>query len=153
MTFALKFRSLNNAIETKAAPKDKIIAYAQTLKPNVQDFFKDYDKALDRDVTIALLNLFYKDVNHDQLPAMIKKVGDKSGGDFTAFVDNAFAKSVLVDPDKLNAWIEKPKSLSKDPIYALMYDILQSYPRSIVVITEPFAPGLRPTAAQPWPAA
>ena len=127
VTFALKFRSLNKAIETKAAPKDKIVAYAKKLKPDFDNFFKDYNKALDRDVTIALLNLFYKDVNHDQLPILIKKVGDKSGGDFTAFVDKAFAKSIFVDADKLNAWIENPKSLSKDPIYALMYDILQSY--------------------------
>ena len=127
VTFALRFRALNNAIEQKAAPMDNIKAYAQRMKGDIQDFFKDYDKALDRDVTIALLNLFYKDVNPEQLPAVIKKVGDKSHGDFTAFVDNAFAKSVLVDPDKLNAWLENPKSLSKDPIYALMYSILESY--------------------------
>ena len=127
VTFALKFRALNNAIEQKAAPMDNLKAYAKRMKGDIQDFFKDYDKALDRDVTIALLNLFYKDVNPEQLPAVIKKVGDKSHGDFTAFVDNAFAKSVLVDPDKLNAWLENPKSLSKDPIYALMYSILESY--------------------------
>ena len=127
VTFALRFRALNNAIETKAAPMDNIKAYAKRMNGDIQDFFKDYDKALDRDVTIALLNLFYKDVDHNQLPAVIKKVGDKNHGDFTAFVDNAFAKSVLVDPDKLNAWLENPKSLSKDPIYALMYSILESY--------------------------
>ena len=127
VTFALRFRALNNALETKAAPMDNLKAYAKRMKGDIQNFFKDYDKALDRDVTIALLNLFYKDVDHNQLPAIIKKVGDKNHGDFTAFVDNAFAKSVLVDSDKLNAWLENPKPLSKDPIYALMYSILESY--------------------------
>ena len=127
VTFALRFRAIYNAIESKAAPKENIIAYVKKMKPDFEDFFKDYNKALDRDVTIALLNLFYKDVDHNQLPAVIKKVGDKNGGDFTAFVDNAFAKSILVDRDKLYAWIENPKSLSKDPIYALMYSILESY--------------------------
>ncbi len=127
VAFALRFRSLNNAIETKAAPMANLTAYAKNMKASVQDYFKDYNKALDRDVTIALLNLFYKDVNHDQLPSIIRKVGDKAHGDFTAFVDNAFAKSIFVDPDKLYAWLENPKSLSKDPIYALMYNILESY--------------------------
>jgi hypothetical protein len=127
VTFALRFRAVNNAFNDKSVSKDDIKAYVKRMKGSVQDFFKDYDQALDRDVTIALLNLFYKDVNHDQLPATIKKVGDKTGGDFTAFVDNAFAKSILVDADKLYAWIDNPKPLSKDPIYALMYDILQSY--------------------------
>ena len=127
VTFALRFRAVNNAFSDKSVSKDDIKAYVKKMKGSVQDFFKDYNQALDRDVTIALLNLFYKDVNPAQLPATIKKVGDKTGGDFTAFVDNAFAKSIFVDADKLYAWIDNPKPLSKDPIYALMYDILQSY--------------------------
>ena len=127
VAYAVKFRRLSNIIETKAATKENIAEYAKGMKPAVQEYFKDYDKELDRDVTIALLNLFYKDVNPDQLPSLIKKTGDKNGGDFTAFVNNAFAKSVLVDADKLNAWLDNPKSLKNDPIYALMENIVASY--------------------------
>ena len=127
VAFALRFRQLNSIIENKTATPNAIKERANGMKKSVQDFFKDYNKALDRDVTIALLNLFYKDVNPAQLPATIKKVGDKNHGDFTAFVDNAFAKSIFVDQAKMEAWLNNPKSLSKDPIYALMYDILQSY--------------------------
>ena len=126
ITFALKFRSVNRAFEEKI-PIENIAAYTKKMKGDVKDFFKDYNKDLDRDATIALLNLFYKDVDHNQLPPIIKKVGDKTGGNFTAFVNNAFAKSIFVDENKLNAWLDNPKSLAKDPIYALMYDILQSY--------------------------
>ena len=127
VTFALRFRQLNSIIENKTATPNAIKERAKGMKKSVQDFFKDYNKALDRDVTIALLNLFYKDVNPTQLPATIKKVGDKNHGDFTAFVDNAFTKSIFVDQAKMEAWLNNPKSLSKDPVYALMYDILQSY--------------------------
>ena len=127
VTFALRFRQLNSIIENKTATPNAIKERANGMKKSIQDFFKDYNKALDRDVTIALLNLFYKDVNPAQLPATIKKVGDKNHGDFTAFVDNAFAKSIFVDQAKMEAWLNNPKSLSKDPVYALMYDILQSY--------------------------
>ena len=127
VSFALKFRKVNYVIDSKNNSQNIIKTHANDLRKEVQDFFKDYNKALDRDVTIALLNLFYKDVDHNQLPDVIKKVGDKSHGDFTAFVDNAFAKSIFVDPSKLNAWLDNPKSLSKDPIYALMYNILESY--------------------------
>ncbi len=128
VTFAMKFRRLNDFIESKSATKEEILAYAQqVLKPAADDFFKDYDKALDRDVTIALLNLLYRDVEPAQLPATIKKVGDKTNGDFTAFVDNAFAKSIFVDANKLNAYLENPKSVSKDPIYALMQEIVDTY--------------------------
>ena len=127
VTFALRFRQLNSIIENKTATPNAIKERANGMKKSVQDFFKDYNKALDRDVTIALLNLFYKDVNPAQLPATIKKVGDKNHGDFTTFVDNAFAKSIFVDQAKMEAWLNNPKSLLKDPVYALMYDILLSY--------------------------
>ena len=128
VAFALRFRSLNSTLkESKNASKAEIVPFVLSMTIHELDFFKDYDKALDRDVTIALLNLFYKDVNSDQLPATIKKVGDKTGGDFTAFVDNAFAKSIFVDADKMRAWINNPKPLDKDPIYALMQEIVNSY--------------------------
>lgn len=126
VAFAVKFRQLNNIIENKAAQYE-IAARAEAKKGAVQNYFKDYDKETDRDVTIALLNLFYKDINPEQLPAMIKKIGDKNSGDFTQFVNNAFAKSIFVDAEKLNNWIENPKSLTKDPIFALMSEIINSY--------------------------
>ena len=126
VAFAVRFRQLNNVIENKAA-QNEIAARAEAKKGAVQNYFKDYDKETDRDVTIALLNLFYKDINPEQLPAMIKKIGDKNSGDFTQFVNNAFAKSIFVDAEKLNNWIENPKSLTKDPIFALMSEIINSY--------------------------
>lgn len=126
VAFAVRFRQLNNMIENKAA-QNEIAARAEAMKGAVQNYFKDYDKETDRDVTIALLNLFYKDINPEQLPAMIKKIGDKNSGDFTQFVNNAFAKSIFVDAEKLNNWIENPKSLTKDPIFALMSEIINSY--------------------------
>ena len=126
VAFAVRFRQLNRIIENKAA-QNEIAARAEAMKGAVQNYFKDYDKETDRDVTIALLNLFYKDINPEQLPAMIKKIGDKNSGDFTQFVNNAFAKSIFVDAEKLNNWIENPKSLTKDPIFALMSEIINSY--------------------------
>lgn len=126
VAFAVRFRQLNNIIENKTAQYE-IAARAEAMKGAVQNYFKDYDKETDRDVTIALLNLFYKDINPEQLPAMIKKIGDKNSGDFTQFVNNAFAKSIFVDAEKLNNWIENPKSLTKDPIFALMSEIINSY--------------------------
>lgn len=124
--FSMKFRSVDYAYQEKV-PQENIAAYTQKMKGDVEDFFKDYDKELDRDATIALLNLFYKDVDPSQLPATIKKVGDKTGGDFTAFVNNAFSKSIFVDKAKLMAWLDKPKPIAKDPIFALMQEIVNSY--------------------------
>ena len=124
--FSMRFRSVDRAYAEKI-PQENIAAFTKKMKGDVEDFFKDYNKELDRDATIALLNLFYKDVDPSQLPATIKKVGDKTGGDFTAFVNNAFAKSIFVDQTKLMAWLENPKTIAKDPIFALMQEIVNSY--------------------------
>ena len=124
--FSMKFRSVDYAYAEKI-PQENIAAYTKKMKGDVEDFFKDYNKELDRNATIALLNLFYKDVDPSQLPATIKKVGDKTGGDFTAFVNNAFAKSIFVDKAKFTAWLENPKPIAKDPIFALMQEIVNSY--------------------------
>ena len=127
VSFAVKFRSINDAIRKKSLSNEEIVAYTQNMQGIVNDYFKDYDKATDLDVTIALLNLFYKDITPDQLPPIIKKVGDKNGGDFSQYIRNAFAKSIFVDADKMNAWLKAPKSLDKDPIFALMSEIVNSY--------------------------
>ena len=124
--FSMRFRSVDRAFAEKI-PQENIAAYTKKMKGDVEDFFKDYNKDLDRDATIALLNLFYKDVDPSQLPATIKKVGDKTGGDFTVFVNNAFTKSIIVDKAKLMAWLENPKPIAKDPIFALMQEIVNSY--------------------------
>jgi hypothetical protein len=124
--FSMKFRSVDYAFAEKI-PHENIAAYTKKMKGDVEDFFKDYNKELDRDATIALLNLFYKDVDPSQLPATIKKVGDKTGSDFTTLVNNAFAKSIFVDKAKLMAWLENPKPIAKDPIFALMQEIVNSY--------------------------
>lgn len=120
-----RFMRINRLIKDKADKKE-IAVLAENLKPAVELFFKDYDKALDKDVTIALLNLFYKDIDR-YVPSMIAEIGEKNGGDFTAWVEKAFEKSVFVDETKLTKWLEKPKKLDKDPIFALAMNIIDEY--------------------------
>ena len=125
VSFSRRFMKINNMINNKASKED-IAKLAEGLKGQVATFFKDYDKALDKDVTIALLNLFYKDIDR-YVPTMIEEIGAKNNGDFTAWVNKAFEKSIFVDQAKLEKWLEKPKKLDKDPIFALAMNIIDMY--------------------------
>jgi hypothetical protein len=125
VAFSRRFMRINNLINSKASKED-IAKAAEGLKAQVPTFFKDYDKALDMDVTIALLNLFYKDIDR-YVPTMIEEIGAKNGGDFTAWVTKAFEKSIFVDQAELEKWLEKPKKLDKDPIFALTMNIIDMY--------------------------
>ena len=119
-----RYKAINDSIKAKAS-SESIALMAEDLKTQAEAFFKNYDKDLDKDVTIALLNLYYKDIDR-YVPSMLKSTGDKNRGDFTAWVNEAFAKSVFVDQDKLEAWLAKPKKLDKDPIFAMAMNFVET---------------------------
>ena len=70
---------LNNLLKEKAS-KEEIAKAAETLMAQADAFYKDYDMALDKDVTIDLLNLIYKDIDK-YVPSMITEIGDENNGD------------------------------------------------------------------------
>ena len=121
-----RFRGVNSLIEEKA-DKEKIMAATERLEKSVETFFKDYSMPLDQDVTAALLNLFYKNIQSDLLPSEVLRIGQENNGDFTTWVAKAFQKSVFTDQDRLERWLQKPKKLDKDPIYQLSENIIDSY--------------------------
>ena len=130
VAFSRRFIKINSLLNENASKED-ITKAAEALKGQTETFFKDYDKALDKDVTIALLNLFYKDIKK-YVPSMIAEIGAKNGGDFTEWVDKAFEKSIFVDQAKLEKWLEKPKKLDKDPIFAMTMNIIDEYNNVVI---------------------
>ncbi len=125
VAFSRRFMKINKLINDKGS-KEEIANMAEGLKDRAEAFFKDYDMPLDRDVTAALLNLYYKDITK-YVPDMMEKLGAKNGGDFTAWVEAAFEKSVFTDKARLEKWLAKPKKLDKDPIYMLAMGFVSEY--------------------------
>ncbi len=125
IAFSRRFMRINKMLNDKS-DKEEIRAAADNLNASVETFFKDYNMPLDKDVTIALLNLFYNDIK-TYTPSMIKEIGDENNGDFTEWVEKAFAKSVFVDKAKMEKWLANPKKLDKDPLYAMSMNIIDSY--------------------------
>ncbi len=126
IAFSRRFMRINKMFEAKAEKAD-ILAEAERLKPNVNAFFKDYSMPLDQDVTAALLALFYKNIPAELRPSEITRIGDANNGDFNEFVAKAFKKSIFTDKERLEDWLERPKSLDKDPLFALAKNIIESY--------------------------
>ncbi len=126
IAFSRRFRRLNDSIVAKA-DKEWIKETAGKMQGSVDAFFKDYSMPLDQDVTAALLNLFYKNIPADLMPSEVLRIGQENGGDFTGYIAKAFEKSVFTDKARLEKWLQKPKSLDKDPIYALSINIVDSY--------------------------
>ena len=125
VSFSRRFKKVNDMIKVKE-DKEKISQNVENIRKASDAFFKDYDMALDKDVTIALLNLFYNDIEN-YVPDMVATIGEKNNGDFTAWVEEAFQKSIFTDKERMEKWFNKPKRLDKDPIYALAMCFVNEY--------------------------
>lgn len=125
VSFSRRFKKVNDMIKVKE-DKEKISQNIENIRKASDAFFKDYDMALDKDVTIALLNLFYNDIEN-YVPDMVATIGEKNNGDFTAWVEEAFQKSIFTDKERMEKWFNKPKRLDKDPIYALAMSFVNEY--------------------------
>lgn len=125
VAFTRRFMKINRLLNDKA-DKKQIRSAADNLNASVEAFFKDYNMPLDKDVTTALLNLFYNDIK-TYTPSMIKEIGDENNGDFTEWVNDAFDKSIFVDKAKMEKWLANPKKLDKDPLYTMSMNIIDSY--------------------------
>ena len=126
ISFSRWFIRINTMFEDKAEKAD-IKAAAEKLQTRVNAFFKDYSMPLDQDVTAALLALFYKNIPAELMPSEVLRIGNENDGDFTAWTEKAFKKSIFTDKARLEKWMEKPKSLDKDPLFALTMNIIDSY--------------------------
>ncbi|MDA3890774.1 MAG: S46 family peptidase [Salinivirgaceae bacterium] len=111
----------------------------EQFKTNAKAFFKDYSMATDAKTSPELLKLFIDEVDAQYQPDYIAKIVNKKyKGDVDKYFAKFFKKSIFVDEDKLNAFLEKPsyKVLNKDPAYIAVRSILNTV-RSFHAISGP----------------
>jgi hypothetical protein len=126
VAFSRRFMRINKMFEDKV-DKAELKAAVEAMRPSAKAFFKDYSMPLDQDVTAALLGLFYKNIPAELRPSEVTRIGDENSGDFSAYVAKAFKKSIFTDAERFKKWVDRPKNLEKDPIYALAMNIIDSY--------------------------
>jgi len=124
ITYSANFIRLNNLLKEKSGDTK---VFVDQLRESSETFFKNYDSQLDKDATIALLNLFYNDIPKELQPELLVNYGEKMNGDFTLYVEAAFTKSIFTSRARMNEWLSKPKALDKDPLFAMMTSIRNSY--------------------------
>ena len=125
IAFASQFRNISKMLEAKEQDKDAIVKEIENRKKAAEKYFKDYDFALDKDATTALLKLFYNAIQKDFLPKAILAEGNKNT--FDTYVNKLFEKSIFTNEKRFEKWVQKPYELDKDPIFQLMTNIFTSY--------------------------
>lgn len=101
------------------------------LKKNAPAFFKNYDPNTDKKIAVALLKLYYNDIEKINQPDIFREIEKKYNGDFDKYVNHIFKKSLFVSLDKVNEVLtnlqRKRKKIQKDPIYKLMLSCNKKY--------------------------
>ena len=115
--FNLMSSLYHNALKT--GDHQRISNAASWLRNYASSFYKDYNPPTDKKSTIAMINLYRKDVSEKYHPSFFKEIIDrKFKGNVEKYVDDMFSKSVFSSQEKLIAFLEKPslKTLEADPV-------------------------------------
>lgn len=122
--FSFGFRKLIELSDVKNPDKDLINKEIEKLKRATITFFKDYYKPIDKEVTAKML--LYYDENIDDLykPEFFKEINKKYKGNYVAFTNHIFEKSIYDDQNEIEGLLNnyKPrnyKKLIKDPVYKI----------------------------------
>jgi hypothetical protein len=127
LSFALSARDLEKALEDE--DEEKISTAVGNLKERSKEFYKDYHAATDQKVMGALLNLYYDKIDAEFYPSFFEDIKLENEDGFEAFAEKLFKKSLFVNSDDFNSFLENPKlkALKKDPAFQAGKSTIELY--------------------------
>lgn len=101
----------------------------ESMHRDINDYFKDYNAETDKKITLAMLKLMSENVDQKFHPDFFATISIKYKGNFEKFVDKLFKKSMFVDKDKLNTFLQSPdiRTLQKDPAFGIALSVYRKY--------------------------
>ena len=155
------FYQVSTSKESSKADKQ---AAAEGLKEiNVEEMFKDLDARVEKDMLIAVINIYASKFTSEELPERMQKLLKNYKGDWTALANDMADNSIFSTPEAIKAFIEKPnaKKLEKDPAFIMIgalreqiYSVVPVYQMANQAISEAnhsFVKGLREFYAETQP--
>ena len=120
--FASDMGALDKLLCTKDAKQEDITKALDAVKKAHDAFMKDENVASDKNILAAVTNMFYNDIQQDQLPkAFFNWVKGKYGDlnnvhTFEAYSADVFANTLITDATKWSSFVAKPDTatLHKD---------------------------------------
>ncbi|MFY0643620.1 MAG: S46 family peptidase [Bacteroidia bacterium] len=106
---AVKALQNENIQGSRAGLEQTRDALLNALRGGMEGAFKDYYMPIDKEVTKAMFSYYISDIAPDQRPAEFNDLLNKFNGNINAMVNEVFSKSMLVDKEKVAAFLNKPK--------------------------------------------
>jgi hypothetical protein len=133
--YAASLQALERALTRKTLNTEEVTRISETLKRSRQMFLENENKASDQNILAATCRMFYTDIDRAQHPekyfnSIRTQFGDLSDDStFKKFAADVFAKTIIFDDARWNAFLAKPdsSSLQNDPAYRYVTAFLKNY--------------------------
>jgi hypothetical protein len=119
---------IEGLLEDRKDNKTQIEITVEALEASAEEFFADYDMEIDRDMTVALLQLFKAELQPEQLPLIFVTIDNEFNGNIYAYVNSLYDNSIFTNKDRYMNFLDKPrkKHLDRDPGYDLVKTLNES---------------------------
>lgn len=133
---ASKFQPIIKAYEEEKPDQQKILKLKEALKSDVKEFFKDYHRPLDKELTAHILTIYQSEVKPQYLPSVYDMINKKYKGNYVRFTEHIFQKTIFSDEEATIQWVERfsaksIKKLKKDPAWMLYDSFYETYRENI----------------------
>jgi len=121
IAFTRNFNKLADEL-AKPKPDQKLVqSLVKDAKEASDRYFKNYNTATDIKMLAAMLQLYYNDVPKEMQPAYLEKIHKKYKGDFAAYANDVFSKTIFGSKANVDQFLANPKfkALLKDPVWPL----------------------------------
>jgi hypothetical protein len=98
------------------------------LSESGKNFFKNYNKAVDKRLFIELMKFYGENIDPAWQAPEYKKLRNSCKGDFSSVADKLYSKTIFTDEARFNDFVSNFKSshiarLNKDPFYVLALSV------------------------------
>ncbi len=131
--FSYGASGLEKVLSGKNATAEDIEKAAAPLRASMEEHFKNYNLPTDRKLYAAMMATYARDIPREQQAPLFDEIRSKYKGDFNAYADKVFEKSVFATPERLEAFLKKPslKKLKNDPAYHAIQSVYGYYGKEL----------------------
>jgi hypothetical protein len=130
--FAGKFEKLVQMFGRKKINETAVKGEVGRLIPLAEQFYKDWDYEIDRQMYRNMFYLYYQNVDQKFISDAMTNALAVHKGDVDKYADAAFETSIITHPDRMREFLSKVDSsaieaLTKDPVYELALSFYKVY--------------------------
>jgi hypothetical protein len=113
--------SFSNLVDLASQHSPDMEKEIKRMQGYVAGFFRNYDRSVDKQLFVAVMDLYGKNVAQEWQAPAYRDMYLKYRGNFSEAADKLFAKSIFTDEEKVNSLLARfdAGKVTRDPFYVL----------------------------------